>query len=447
MTVTMNGSYWMVASDQTWCTVSLSTSYKATTQITITSVTNPVITKRTARLSFVMDDKVTIDVGVIQAGQKNTYPDYSNPVATDATGMTSTSKVLAAKMFAGWNLGNSLEAPGGETGWGNPVITKRLIDSVKLAGINAVRIPCGWNGHLEDITTCKVATTWLARVKQVVDYCVDNGMYAIINIHWDGGWLQDNPTIAKQFSVNAKQKAIWQQIAVYFRDYDEHLLFAGTNEVNTGSATPVEENFVVQRSFNQTFVDAVRSTGGKNAYRNLLIQAFNTNIDLAVSHLTMPIDTVKNRLMAEVHYYDPWEFAGLEADASWGTVKTLWGTPHGVHGTISTWGQEAWVVEQFTKMKTNFVDKGYPVILGEFGAIRRSSLTGDYLTDHLASRAYYFQYVAQQAKNYGLVPFYWDNGATGNLGFGMFNRSDGSTFDRQALNAYIAGAAAGSYPY
>jgi len=444
--VTMNGSKWVVTSDQTWCTVSVKSSNHAYIQVTVTSASNSTKNERTAKLTFVMDAKETVNITVVQEGQKELYPDYSSRIAPDASGMGSNAKVLAAKMFAGWNLGNSLESTGGETAWGNPLTTQRFIDSVKAAGINAIRIPCGWNSYIEDAGTCKLSASWLARVKEVVDYCYSNDMYVILNIHWDGGWLENNPTYDKQFTVNAKQKALWQQIAVNFRDYDEHLLFAGTNEVNSGSATPVEENFIVQMSFNQTFVDAVRSTGGKNSYRNLIIQAFNTNIDLAVAHLIVSNDTIKNRLMVEVHYYDPWDFCGLEADASWATVKNFWGAGYVKYG-VSNWGQEDWVRTQFQKMKTNFVDKGYPVILGEFGATRRSALTGTTLENHLASRAYYFQYVSQQAKNYGLVPFYWDNGFTGNLGCAIFNRSDGSAFDRQALNAFIAGTTAGTYPF
>jgi len=447
LSVSMNGSYWTATSDQTWCTLSPTVSYTANTQVNVTCASNGTKNSRTANLTFKVDAKKSVFVTIAQDGQVDPYPDYSSPIAADNTGMGSTAKVLAAKMFAGWNLGNSLESPGDETAWGNPIVTQKLIDSVKAAGINAIRIPCAWNSHIENAGTCKLNALWLARVKEVVDYCFNKGMYVIINIHWDGGWLQDNPTYTKQYTVNAKQKALWQQIAVNFRDYDEHLLFAGTNEVNSGSTTPVEENFIVQMSFNQTFVDAVRSTGGKNAYRDLIIQAFNTNIDLGVSHLTVSTDTVKSRLMVEVHYYDPWEFTGLEADASWGTVKNLWGTAYSVYGKISAWGQEDWVQTQFQKMKTNFVDKGYPVILGEYGAIRRSALTDTTLVHHLASRAYYIQYVGQQAKNYGMVPFYWDNGATGNLGFGIFNRSNGSVFDRQALNAYITGVTAGTYPF
>lgn len=447
ISVSMNGSYWTAVSDQSWCTLSPSVSYTPNTNVNVICASNGTKNSRTANLTFKVDAKKTKIITVVQAGQVDLYPDYSSPIAPDNTGMASTAKVLAAKMLAGWNLGNSLESTGGETAWGNPLTTQRLIDSVKAAGINAIRIPCGWNSYIENAGTCKLSASWLARVKEVVDYCINDNMYVIINIHYDGGWLQDNPTYAKQYTVNAKQKALWQQIAVSFRDYDEHLLFAGTNEVNSGSTTAVAENFTVQMSFNQTFVDAVRSTGGKNAYRNLIIQAFNTNIDLAVAHLIVSNDTIKNRLMVEVHYYDPWEFAGLEADASWGTVKNFWGADYAQYGLEANWGQEEYVLTQFQKMKTNFVDKGYPVILGEFGAIRRSALTGTTLEHHLASRAYYIQYVGQQAKNYGMVPFYWDNGATGNLGFGIFNRSNGSTFDRQALNAYITGITAGTYPF
>jgi endoglucanase len=356
--------------------------------------------------------------------------------------MGSNAKTLAAKMYMGWNLGNSLECPGSETAWGNPVITKTLIDSVKAAGFNTIRLPCAWDSHLEDATTFKIKSSWLARVKEVIDYCYSNNMYVILNIHWDGGWLEENPTYAKQVAVNAEQKALWEQIAVYFRDYDEHLLFAGTNEVHAGYGTPTTENITVQLSYNQTFVDAVRSTGGKNAYRNLVVQAYNTNIDQAVSYLKIANDTQQNRIMVEVHYYDPWDFAG---DAS--SSIYLWGADYKQYGSVSSWGQESYVLTQFNKMKTNFVEKGYPVILGEYSATRRSSLVGEALTHHLASRAYYFEYVTEQAKKYGLVPCYWDNGGIGNNACGVFNRNDCTVFDHQALNALMSGAAKGKYPF
>lgn len=447
LNVNMNGSLWEVTSDQTWCTVSVKSSFQTYIQVIVTSASNTTKNERTAKLTFMMDSKVIVNITVKQEGQKELYPDYSNRIAPDATGMTSIAKVLAAKMFAGWNLGNSLEVPLDETYWGNPKVTQTLIDSVKAAGINSIRIPCSWNSHIENAGTCKLEASWLARVKEVVDYCFKNDMYVILNIHWDGGWLENNPTYSKQYAVNAKQKALWEQIAVSFRNYDEHLLFAGTNEVNIGSATPTAENFEVQMSYNQTFVAAVRSTGGKNTYRDLVIQAFNTNIDQAVSNLIISNDSIKDRLLVEIHYYDPWDFCGLETDQTWATVKYLWGTDYAQYGPISSWGQESYVLTQFQKMKTNFVDKGYPVILGEYGASRRSALTGSTLEHHLASRAHYYQYVAQQAKNYGMVPFVWDNGYTGNFGSAIFNRSNGSVFDRQTLKAYFTGVSAGSYPF
>lgn len=451
LTVTMNGSGWSVLSDQTWCALSMNTSNKASDQLVVTASANSTNSVRTAKLTFVMDNKTIVYVKVSQVARTGIFPSYKDSIAPDANGMNSNAKTIAAKMFVGWNLGNSMEATGSETGWGNPMITQLLIDSIKAAGINAIRIPCNWNSYLEDASSCKISTTWFARVKEVVDYCYKDNMYVILNIHWDGGWL--DATAAKQVAVNAKQKALWEQIAVYFRGYDEHLLFAGSNEPSsTTGATP--ENYLIQQSYNQTFVDAVRSTGGKNAYRNLIIQSFETNIDKAVSNFAVSKDKIANKLMVEVHYYDPWDFCGLETDASWASAKYLWGANYAQYGvvdnlkgTVSTWAQEDYVQAQFQKMKTNFVDKGYPVILGEYGAIRRSSLTGDALVHHLASRAFYMQYVAQQAKNYGLVPFAWDNGATGNNGFAIFNRGDGSTFDRQTLKAYIAGATAGKYPF
>ena len=382
---------------------------------------------------------------------RQTTKDFSIP--PDKTGMESDSKVLAKKINLGWNLGNTLEAIGGETAWGNPKASKTLIDLVKASGFNAVRIPCAWDQYLENQTTYKIKDLWLARVKEVVDYCIENDMYAILNIHWDGGWLENNPTPDKQAEVNKKQKAIWEQIALYFRNYDEKLLFAGTNEVHITSGNPTQANFDVQMSYNQTFVDAVRSTGGKNAYRNLVIQAYNTNIDQAVSYLKVSTDKVPNRLMVEVHYYDPWNFCGLEKDESWGKYAALWGTPYEKYavgvlaGRASTWGKEDHVIAQFAKMKTNFVDKGYPVILGEYGVIRRTTYSGDALMHHLDSRAYYLRYVTEQAKNYGLIPFYWDDGGIGNLAFGIIDRKTNRIADEKALNALIEGSVAGTYPY
>lgn len=436
---------WHITTTEEWISTNLNFGITKVRAIAVTVAKNNVRESRTGYIIIAAPDADTVRVKVNQitrTASGTDYPDYSNPIAPDNTGMNSTALQLAANMYAGWNLGNTLEVPGSETGWGNPRATQLLIDSIKAAGFNAIRLPCSWNSYVENLTTAKIKDSWLARVKEVVDYCYKNNMYVIINIHWDGGWLENNPTYDKQEEVNAKQKAYWEQIAVYFRDYDEHLLFAGTNEVHANYGTPSVENNTVQQSFNQTFVDAVRSTGGRNAYRNLVIQAYNTNIDHAVNYLKIADDSAEDRLFVEVHYYDPWDFCGDE-----GGDIYLWGNPFKTLGKVSTWGQESHVLSQFNKMKTKYVTQGYPVVFGEYGAIRRSALTGEALNHHLASRAYYLGYVTEQAKNYGLVPFYWDNGHTGNNGFALFNRNSATTFDRQALNAIQEGASKGVYPF
>lgn len=405
--------------------------------------TNTTSRERSAMLLFSMDNGAKLDTVMVRQGIKNyQFPDYSDSIPSNATGMSSTAKQLASNMVAGWNLGNTLEVPGNETGWGNPKASQQLIDSVKAAGFNTVRLPCSWNSHLSDAATCRIDPNWMARVKEVVDYCFHDNMYVILNIHWDGGWLENNPTYLKQPEVNAKQKAFWEQIAMTFRAYDEHLLFAGSNEVQIGWATPSQENILVQQSYLQTFVNAVRSTGGRNTYRSLVIQSYSTGIGLAKTYNKMPTDVVPNRQFMEVHYYQPWDFCGDTGSGA----KNYWGSPFTSYG-VSTWGQEDWVRSEFGVMKTNFVNKGIPVILGEYGVIRRLSLTGADLTNHQAARAYYLNYVTKFAKSNGLVPCYWDNGGNDNNSFGLFTRTTGAVFDRPCLNAIMEGAAQGVYPF
>ena len=370
----------------------------------------------------------------------NLYPSYNtNPIPADATGMSSSAVQLAAKINLGWNLGNSLEAIGGETAWGNPKATKALIDLVKANGFNAIRIPVSYDQYLANATTAEVKAEWLARVKEVVHYGVDNDMYVIVNIHWDGGWLENNSTEAKKSATNAKQKAFWEQIATTLRGFDEHLIFASANEPKVANATEM----AVLTTYHQTFIDAVRSTGGKNAYRTLVVQGPDTDIEKTNKlMLTLPTDKVADRMMMEVHYYTPYQFTLMDKDADWGKMFYYWGA--GNRSTTDTernptWGEEADLAKLFKSMKTQFVDKGIPVILGEFGAIRRSNLTGSNLALHLASRAYYLNYVVKQAKANGMVPFYWDEGNLGSNGFGIFNRFNTSVADTQALKGLLDG--------
>ncbi len=443
--ITTDVDTWVISSSgASWLTFSQTSGGSGTITVTVTAEENTELTERTATVTINANSVTAIKIPVTQLGAPSTsgfYPDYNtDPIPADNTGMTSTAEEIASRINLGWNTGNSLEATGSETAWGNPEVTKELIDAVKLNGFNAVRIPCSWNQYSNQ-ETAEISEDWLNRVKEVVQYCIDNDMYTIINIHWDGGWLENDIKEATQEEVNAKQKAFWEQIATHLRDFDEYLLFASANEPNVEDATQM----AVLNSYHQTFIDAVRATGGKNAYRTLIVQGPSTDIEKTNNLMTtLPTDTtVENRMMVEVHYYTPWQFAGMTKDESWGNMFYYWGS--GYESTTdtsrnATWGLESELGNFFQLMKSQFVDNGIPVVLGEFGAIRRTTLTGADLQLHLDSRAYYLKTVVQEAKANGLLPFYWDEGSRENNGFGIIDRRDNTVFDQQILNALIEGA-------
>lgn len=355
-----------------------------------------------------------------------------------SVGMESDALLLAAKIHAGWNIGNTLEAIGGETAWGNPKITADYIVKIKQLGFNAIRIPCAWDQYIEDRETHQIRESWLDRVNEVVGYCVANDMYAIVNIHWDGGWLENNCTPDRQEENNRKQHALWTQIANRLNHYDEHLLFAGTNEPNVDTA----QKMAVLKSYLQTFVDAVRATGSNNAVRNLIVQGPNTDIETTHTLFgDMPADVVPNRLMAEIHYYNPWTFCGMDKDETWGRMAYFWGA-FAVDGSDrnSTFGDEAEMKSLFGKMKAKFVDKGIPVILGEYGAITIRTGLGANQEAHDKSRNLYDETVTREAKNHGLVPFYWETGR-------VVNRQTGEIKDHYAMDGILKGAQVGKYPF
>jgi endoglucanase len=432
--VTTDAPEWAISSDVNWLTFDPASGTKGTISVKVTAHQNLNVDDRTAQILVSAQYAPEVKVTAKQKGEY--YPSYNTaPLAPDMTGMTSTAAEIAARIKLGWNIGNTLEAIGGETAWGNPRVTETLIKLVKDNGFTAIRIPCSWNQYMANSKTAQIKADWLDRVKTVVKYCVDNDMYVVLNIHWDGGWLENNCTKAKQEENNAKQKAFWEQIATHLRDFDEHLIFASANEPNVEDATQM----AVLNSYHQTFIDAVRSTGGKNSYRVLAIQGPATDIEKTNTLVkTLPTDKVPNKMMFEVHYYTPYTFCLMSEDATWGKMAFYWG--NGYHSTTdpsrnATFGEEATVDALFASMKTKFVDKGIPVILGEYAAVRRTTLTGDDLTLHLNSRAYYINYVTKKALENGILPFYWDAGGMGNLGSAIFNRQNNTVFDQQILDA------------
>lgn len=339
---------------------------------------------------------------------------------------------VAGQIQVGWNLGNTMEAICNENAWGNPTVSQQLIDAVKAAGFNAIRIPAAWDCHANQ-STMTIDAAWMARVKQVVDYAYNQGMYVVLNIHWDGGWLEEHPLYSYQTAVNQKQRAYWTQIANTFRNYNERMLFAGTNEVHANYETPTTENITVQQSFNQTFVDAVRATGGNNASRTLVVQTYNTNPQHGLNYFSPPSDTVANRLMVEVHFYDPYDYA-LNPNGS----CLYWGSPYPAQSAC-TWAQESYVDNLFAQVKAKWINAGIPVIMGEYGVASRPNLNGP-------SREYYLEYINRAARANGIKTFYWDNGVSPSQsnGFALFNRSSGAIIDQGAVNAIKRGAGVGA---
>jgi endoglucanase len=296
------------------------------------------------------------------------------------------------------------------------------MNAYRAAGFKTVRIPVAWSQYAD--ASDNISPTWMAHVKQVVDYARNAGLYVLINIHWDGGWL-NHPTYDQQAATNAKLTRFWTQIANTFKDYDDYLLFAAQNEtgMDNTSGTPQAEWAAVQNGYNQTFVNTVRATGGNNAKRHLVVQGYFTNIDVACEFNTVPTDTVPDRLFMELHYYDPYRFT-LDGNS---TIRQ-WGRNATDPSAVETWADESWVDAEFRKLKTRFVDRNVPVIMGEYGAYQKPQYPDmrPYIKD-------WIRYVTQSMYRHGLVPVYWDTG-------GLIDRNTGAQRDPEAISLIVNGA-------
>jgi len=334
-----------------------------------------------------------------------------------------TSLQFSREMGLGWNLGNSLEAIGGETAWGNPPASPMLFRAIRAAGFTTLRLPVAWAIHADGQD--RIDAAWMSRVAQVVADARAAGLTVVLNMHWDGGWMQ--PTAARQATVNRRLATFWRQIAERFKDEDEHLLFAGTNEVMVEGdwGPPKPENVAAQNSFNQTFVDTVRASGGFNRQRHLVVQGFNTDVGHTLAHFVLPQDPTPSRLMVEVHYYDPYEFTLDEKSKVW-----QWGAGATDPQAKAAWGDEPHVDAQFAKLQARFIAQGVPVLLGEYAALRRDRLPGQ-----APYRAQWTRYVTRSAQAHGLVPVYWDSGATGENASGLFDRASGRVAVPEVLEA------------
>ncbi len=353
-----------------------------------------------------------------------------------------TAMQVAEQMAPGWNLGNTLEAGnnaynyknsgiGTETSWQPTKTSQAVIDYVKSLGFRSIRIPCAWvMGHISNASNYTIDPRWMGRVKEVVDYCINAGLYVILNDHWDGGWLENN-IANNDASLKAKNhevlKSIWTQIAETFKDYDEHLLFAGLNEPNADNQAATDNLL----AYEQTFIDAVRATGGNNARRILVVQGPNTDIDMTNNYYKkLPNDIVENKLMMEVHYYTPWQFCGMTKDESWGKYMLYWGNENRVSGSQRNYANgEAEMERQFKKMKTKFIDKGIPVIIGEYGVNWKTvSGANESQEKHDASVKLYFKMLNKYTMQMGMVPYVWDINYTGHPTMTIINRKNCSIY-------------------
>lgn len=354
-------------------------------------------------------------------------------------GMKKNAIQIAKEIRLGWNLGNSLEVGSGETAWGNPKTTKELITAVKNAGFSAVRIPCIWTAYASNDGTYKIQADRMARVKEVVDYCIDNGLYVILNtMHdWIDKFNYKEYDENKVIEADNKIKIVWGQIADNFNEYGDKLLFAFANECDVPRAA-----MPVFKRFEQTFVDVVRESGGNNLYRTLVVQCPMTDIDRAYQYMDLVTDPTPLSLMTEVHYYTPWSFCGVNE----GTF--FWGEDYKIYGQIEEGYQEDYVCSQFNKVREMFTSKGIPVVLGEFGAQYGNKVKledPELQAKAEESRAYFMQYVTEQAKNYGLIPFIWDDG----WNFPLMDRKNCKVIETRQMDmdALNKGAEAGVYPF
>lgn len=337
---------------------------------------------------------------------------YDNTAGDKEVSVTGkTADEIATDMGVAWNLGNALDAISedgkvNEQAWNEAVTTKKLIQAVKGQEFNTVRIPVSFLDKINSDGT--VDSEYLARIQQVVDYAYSQGMFAVIDMHNDGGevankWLDITKTGAEFDAIKTKFAAVWTDIATYFRAYDQKLVFEGFNELMNGNynAAPQQYQLDNVNALAQAFVTAVRSAGGKNDDRVLIVAGYNTNIQETINGFVKPTDTESDRLMLSVHYYDPYNFTLNENSG-----ENTWGTDE----------QKQAMATAIDDIALFAMSEGMPVFIGEYGPIDKNNIE--------ARKAYCYE-LNYCAKNNGVanvVTAYWDNGVVGTNGSALFDR-------------------------
>ena len=341
-------------------------------------------------------------------------PPTTQPTEPAIPDNTMTGEELMQEMKIGWNLGNTFDAPDGETSWGMPATTREMIQAVKDMGFNTLRLPVSWHKHVSAAPDYTIDETWLKRVSMIVDYAIELDMYVILNAHHDNSVYM--PTPANQETGEQYLAAIWSQIADYFKDYDYHLIFETMNEPrvegtsyewyidikNEDAMAAVE----VVNVLNQTAVDAIRAAGGYNAQRWVIVSPYAANyFSSAMSAFRLPEDPA-GKLIVSMHSYSPYDLA------------------LNVNSDVDTFSKANYsdISNPMKSLYNKFVKNGIPVIIDEMGCRNKNNDEARYE---------WAKYYVSTAKKYGMICIWWDNGitTTSSEGFGILNRRKLQVFD------------------
>ena len=332
------------------------------------------------------------------------------------------------------NVGNSFDSLNtgniaGETGWGNPMVSREYIKSLRADGFKTVRLPVSWVDYMGPAPDYTIEESWMARIETVVNWILAEDMYCIINLHHDGGgsfnsegyihpkyWIKQISIPGREEEITDRFAKVWLQIATRFKDAPDRLILEAMNEIGFdgiwnrwgGANTPQSlaaktEAYRLVNKLNQTFVESVRSTGSNNENRYLLVSGYWTDIDCTVDPaFRLPADTAENKLLLSVHFYDPYLFT-MQQSVSWGILPR----------------DKLQIENQLKKLKKPFLDRGIPVIVGEFAAVvRYQSVVKD-----PNSRQAWMLYVAQTCLDLNMCPALWDTGMrSGNYGMADVGR-------------------------
>ena len=353
---------------------------------------------------------------------------------------------LTKAMGCGWNLGNTLDATGtsalnSEISWGQPATTKEMIDGLARSGIKTIRIPVSWHNHIKDKETYTIDPSWMIRVKRIVDWAIEDDMYVIINSHHDN-YLNKGKMLRTEgyypSSENLEEslrflKNIWGQIAAAFNNgYDEHLIFETMNEPRP-AGTECEWWFSGDSrcldaakcllQMNQAALDVIRASGGNNSKRFVMCPALQASENSASSSaFKMPQDIEEGRLILSIHAYTPYSFA-MEVPGERNFTQAH-------KDELNT---------MFAKLKRKFIDNGYAVVIGEYGATNK---------ENLSERVAWFDFYVSTAKSYGIPCILWDNGvwwinkdengnADYNEGYGYYNRTEQKWYFPEILEVIV----------